>query len=259
MVTRVHGGVLAAVAVCCLTGATVQSGEAWPLRLGRPRTTVVGIGDSVTSGAHCGCATFIRRYADQVARQHHESVRSIDLGQPGATSAGLLAAIQPGGRDVVPLADATVVVLTIGANDFANHPARLEDDQCGGSDGLACTIPVLARVTDNVAAIIARIRRLHRGHPVTIKVTGYWNIFEDGAVARADYPDWFRRAADVLTRRLNAVLRRIAQHRGAEYVDLYTPFKGPNGTDDDTDLLEPDGDHPNSAGHALIARTLTQH
>jgi len=38
-------------------------------------------------------------------------------------------------------------------------------------------------------------------------------------------------------------------------VDLYSPFKG-DGSKDPTSRLASDGDHPNSAGHQLIASAL---
>jgi lysophospholipase L1-like esterase len=47
-----------------------------------------------------------------------------------------------------------------------------------------------------------------------------------------------------------------ARATGALYVSTYTAFKGPAGTNDPTGLLAADGDHPNAAGHQLIARTI---
>ena len=48
---------------------------------------------------------------------------------------------------------------------------------------------------------------------------------------------------------------RKARHSDT-YVDIYTPFKGADGSTDDTALLADDGDHPNAAGHQLIATAL---
>ena len=42
--------------------------------------------------------------------------------------------------------------------------------------------------------------------------------------------------------------------QGAHYVDLFRPFE--QSGRDVTSLMAPDGDHPNAAGHELIARTL---
>jgi len=59
-----------------------------------------------------------------------------------------------------------------------------------------------------------------------------------------------------LTLAVNDVLRDRAYEDGATYVDLRTPFRGPDGTGNPSDLLARDGDHPNAAGHLLIAKAL---
>lgn len=219
---------------------------------GRSPITVVGLGDSVTSGAHCGCAGFISDYAQQLSRKRHIPVYGINLGKNGATSGDLLASLQSGKSAVRPLSRANVVVITIGANDFVADSSAIHNGQC---DNLACTKGTMATMAANVDAIIERVKQLHPGKSA-IKVTGYWNVFEDGAAARSDYTPDFRKDSDDLTRRVNATLSRVAAARHVQYVDLYTPFKGRTGSIDDTHLLASDGDHPDAAGHEIIARAL---
>lgn len=55
---------------------------------------------------------------------------------------------------------------------------------------------------------------------------------------------------------MNLVIASAAQTFGARYVDLARPFAQATSDGDATGLLEPDGDHPNAAGHALIATSL---
>ena len=43
---------------------------------------------------------------------------------------------------------------------------------------------------------------------------------------------------------------------GATYISTLPAFHGQDGTRDPTNLLAPDGDHPNAAGHAAIAALL---
>ena len=57
-----------------------------------------------------------------------------------------------------------------------------------------------------------------------------------------------------LTRRANAVIGAVCLGTGARYVDLFKPFE--ESGRDVTSLMAPDGDHPNAAGHELIAREL---
>jgi lysophospholipase L1-like esterase len=63
-------------------------------------------------------------------------------------------------------------------------------------------------------------------------------------------------AAIASTTYVNDALAVAAKTTGATYVSTYTAFKGPSGTDDPTTLLAPDGDHPDAAGHQLIAKTI---
>ena len=59
--------------------------------------TVVGIGDSVTSGYNCSCEAFVGLYATQLAAQDDVATSSVNLGVPGWTSSQLLAAMtKPG-------------------------------------------------------------------------------------------------------------------------------------------------------------------
>ena len=54
----------------------------------------------------------------------------------------------------------------------------------------------------------------------------------------------------------NRAICAAAAAAGDACVDLYHPFLGADGSRNPTPLLAGDGDHPNDAGHALIARTL---
>src|ERR1035438_893615 len=69
--------------------------------------TVVGIGDSVTSGYNCNCEAFVGLYATQLAAQDDVATSSVNLGVPGWTSSQLLAAMtKPGAfRNQVAKAD----------------------------------------------------------------------------------------------------------------------------------------------------------
>jgi lysophospholipase L1-like esterase len=79
---------------------------------------------------------------------------------------------------------------------------------------------------------------------------------EDGQVARDDYDKVAMTASLACTDSANAALALAAKATNATYVSTLTAFKGSKGTTDDTSLLASDGDHPDAAGHALIARTI---
>jgi lysophospholipase L1-like esterase len=88
-----------------------------------------------------------------------------------------------------------------------------------------------------------------------VLVTDYWNVFQDGDVGTAEHGAAFQSWSDALTRAESTRICGGAQSAGATCVSLYAPFKG-NGSINPTSLLAADGDHPNAAGHQLIASTL---
>jgi lysophospholipase L1-like esterase len=216
----------------------------------RQPITVVGIGDSVTAGTNCNCQSFVGLYATDLASKRGLNTASVNLGVPGWTSSQLLQSLtQPGAfRDQVAKAD--ILLVTIGANDL--NP--LEAKQPSGC-ATACYSPLVDSVGNNLELIVAAARAAQPDHPPTILVTDYWNVFQDGDVGTAENGRSFQSWSDMLTLGANAQICNAAQRAGATCVDLYGPFKG-NGSNNPTSLLAADGDHPNAAGHQLIASTL---
>ncbi len=221
--------------------------------------SLLGLGDSVTSGASCDCTPFVEQLAGLLANRDHVPVSPVNLGQPGLTAADLAAALgdDPAMRLAVQRAD--VVVVTIGANDLQPALDRWDTSVttlspaagcAGGSEGTA-----LARVGADVSSVLDHVAALRAGRHTRVLVSGYWNVFEDGDVAAADRGSAYLRWSDGLTRCLNARIEAAARSHGAVPVDLYGPFKGA-GDVDPTPLLADDGDHPDAAGHAVIARVL---
>ena len=208
---------LALSAACADPGAT-------------PGPTVVTLGDSVPAGSGCGCDPFPALYA----RAQHAA--GINLAEPGSTAADVRASI-PADRD--DLSRATEVVIMTGANDIASSVGDT-----------ARYAPVAAAVQADVAAAVTAIEQIHR---VPVIVLGYWNVVLDGKVGAARYgPGGVRDATDA-TGAINQALRNAASATGATYVSTLPAFHGQDGTHDPTDLLAPDGDHPNAAGHQAIA------
>ncbi|HEX3005704.1 MAG TPA: SGNH/GDSL hydrolase family protein [Angustibacter sp.] len=217
-----------------------------------PVRTVLGLGDSVTAGSACGCVDFVRLLAHDLTAVTGHEVTATNRGRAGQTSTQLLALVRgdAGTRADVRAADADVI--TIGANDFA--PA-LKAWDAGACDD-ACAQHDVAAVTSRVADVVRVVRALRAGRPTRVVVTDYWNVFADGAVGRDERGAAYLAWSDRLTRAFNAALCPEVTAAGASCLDLYAPFKGPDGHRDPTGLLADDGDHPNAAGHALIARLV---
>jgi len=211
--------------------------------------TVVGLGDSVVSGAHCDCAPFISRYRPLVASATHRETTARNLGADGSTSDDLVQALQPGGDAARQLRGADIVAVTIGANDMARARSEWEQDGC-----VYCFDKVAATIKANVVKIV-RLARADAGRdPVEVLVTTYWNVFEEAA-AQGPQQTAYTAMAELATSRANVAICAAAEQHDAACVDLYRPFKG-DGSDDALPLLADDRDHPNAAGHQLIAWRL---
>lgn len=212
---------------------------------------LVVLGDSVASGAGCGCAPFARLLATALAGGSGRGVAMINAAQDGLTSQGLVD--QLGSQNLArSLAAASLVTVTIGANDFnqdlASHPHCLAPavETCYGAQ--------LAGLGLRLSATLARIRSLAPAS--RIFVTGYWNVFLDGDVG-SQLGSTYVQVSDLLTRTVNAEISRRATSAGVTYVDLYQAFRRRTASAL-TALLAADGDHPSARGHQLISDLLLQ-
>ena len=224
-----------------------------------PAVSLLGLGDSVTSGASCDCTPFVDQLASLLANRDHRAVSPVNLGEAGLTAAGLAAQMSddPAVRRAVRRAD--VITVTIGANDLQPALDRWDQSATTSSTAPGCARSsegtALAQVGADLGRILDQVAALRAGRPTQVLVSQYWNVFEDGDVAAADRGPAYLRWSDVLTRCLNAQIEAAALSHDAVPVDLYAPFKGA-GDVDPTPLLADDGDHPDAAGHALIAHVL---
>jgi lysophospholipase L1-like esterase len=224
--------------------ASAVSGVSAPKVVAAPRRTpsLLVLGDSVPSGAACGCGGFGATLAKTTP------ARLTNIARGGLTSGDVLAQVrQPGIARALRQAD--IVTVTIGANDL--NEASASDPSCAN---LSCYAYTLRHTAANIRAIAAVIDTW-TGPDTTVVFTGYWNVFLDGDVAAAQGSTYVRTSTGV-TKEFNAMVAQVAKQRHFAYADLYAAFKG-NGSVDDTRLLASDGDHPNAAGHRLIASAIT--
>ena len=203
---------------------------------------VVTLGDSVPAGTACGCDPFPDRYA----RLLSPHAVSVNLAQPGNTSADVRTAV---GDDAVraDLRRATIILIMVGANDLAAAFAGGRDD--------AAYEATAGQVETNVAATVDTVVQAH-GTPVTVLVLGYWNVVKDGAAGLAAYGAAGLASAHAATRYCDLALRRAAEQTGARYVPTTVAFRGDHRSRNPTNLLAPDGDHPNADGQEAIAEAV---
>ena len=230
------------------TGTTLAPAAGTTLAPATTTTTVkdpvvVGLGNSVPSGAACSCVNFVRAYAAMVKATVENDAVS------GSTSADVVNQLAAGAVQAHLKAATTVLIMT-GANDFNDA----FDEVSLGAPAAPTYSPVATAVQDNVTAVVQKIHALNGNAQVV--VLDYWAAMEDGAVAAKDYDAPTMAASVASTTYVNDALSVAAKATGALYISTYAAFKGPAGANDPTGLLAADGDHPNAAGHQLIARAI---
>jgi lysophospholipase L1-like esterase len=217
---------------------------------------VVGVGDSVTAASHCDCEGFVADYGLLVQRRYGVRVLAAEYGVGGATTGSLLPALSGSGLVARAIAEADVVSVTIGANDLNGARVDYDDRRCGGGGDLDCFTDAVAQMRSGLVRDLAAIRHQVGDRPVEILVNDYWNVFEDGRVALAEDGPAYLRDSATMTRLANVAICSAADAAHAVCVDTVTPFKGADGTKDPTDLLASDGNHPDPAGHRVIAEAM---
>ncbi len=228
-------------------GAPVQS----PVKAAPPGPVrMVAFGDSVASGMRCSCSPFPFQYARMVAAHVARRVRMSDFATPGAQTGDVVKQLGSARVRAAVQRSRTALVM-IGANDFAGAFQRV----ISGQQVSTAAFPRVARrVRRTVTRVIETIQRLDPG--IHVIVGDYWNVMKDGRVGLRSYGRWGEGKAVEATRDANAALRSAAVATGATYVSTLTPFKGRDGKQDPTPLLAWDGDHPDAAGHAVIANAF---
>jgi lysophospholipase L1-like esterase len=187
--------------------------------------------------------------AQRLSQVAGHPVRAVNDARPGYTSADVLTQVETNATVMAHIQSADVVTLEIGANDVAFAPG------CGAV--AACYLPMLPQVQANITAIVQRIRIITVAHPVAIVLLDYWNVWLGGAYAAARGPAYVA-AGTSLTYAESSMISAVAWTTGSAYVDLRLAFRGPDDTDDETALLAADGDHPDAAGHVVIAAVTAQ-
>jgi lysophospholipase L1-like esterase len=201
---------------------------------------VVGFGDSVPTGLHCGCTNFIQQYATAIGGT------ADNLAQNGSTSLNLVHLLQTA-RAWKAVENASVVVIMTGANDY-NSAFYAVSNGASPSRYTAVTQQVKA----NVTTAVNKIRSINPKADVVI--VDYWAAMEAGKVAQQNYNAATQKAALESTEAVDGALWAVAQKLHTDWLSTFQLYYRPG--IDVTSLLASDGNHPDAAGTALIATAL---
>ena len=209
--------------------------------------SIVALGDSVPSGAQCDCRPYPQLTADDLAAKTHRPAFAANDAVGGAKSTDVLAQLRSDDAVIAHVRAADAIEIEIGANDVSHSKA------CGTA--VDCYAPRLRPLEKNLPAIVARARELTSGRNVVVILLDYWSVWLGGKYAAARGRAYVG-AAEEMTDRVNDIVKATAARTHTHYVDLRAAFKGPDYAYDETRYLSDDGDHPNAAGHAQIAKAV---
>jgi lysophospholipase L1-like esterase len=210
-------------------------------------TEVTALGDSVPYGTACDCSPYPEQFGRDVATVAGHPVDTANDAVPGYETADVIHQLQDETSVIDHVRRSGVVLVEIGANDVEFSSS------CGTT--LSCYEPEVPAVQRNLDEIVSLVHQLTAGHEVTVVLLDYWNVWLGGQYAEAHGPAYVT-TADALTADIDQTIVSTAHATGSIYVDLRTAFRGPDHDQDETDLLAPDGDHPNAAGQERITDAL---
>ncbi len=208
---------------------------------------VMALGDSVPYGTACGCTPYPQLTGAALSRVVGRHISVDNDAVPGYRSSNVLDGLEHSADVEEDVRTSGVFLIEIGANDVSFSGS------CGTDS--SCYLPKVPQTADNIRHIIDRLHQLTRGRPIELVLVDYWNVWLGGRYAAAQGPAYVA-TADALTAAVDDVIRSAAAADRSHYVDLRTLFRGPDQDEDESDLLAPDGDHPNSAGQQLIAAAV---
>lgn len=207
---------------------------------------IAALGDSVPAGT--GAQSFVTMVGHALADQDHRRLVLDNEAISGLDSAYVLKQLtQPEVKRAVRAADITLI--EVGANDF--DEASASDPSCAPVRTAGCYATDMETFRTNLTTILGEVTSLRKAGS-RIVVIGYWNDFADGAAGAAKGSGYLTQGRD-LTQWTNNTIQSVAASQGASYADVFTPFFASGNLTPD---LQADGEHPDDAGHRIIANAV---
>jgi lysophospholipase L1-like esterase len=230
-----------------------------------PAIHVVVLGDSIATTNACpGCAGFPDLYGRAIARRTGSDVEVQNLAVPGSGVADLLGQVQGDSSTRQALADADVVVVTIGFNDT---PWGRGDDPCNVAPDFPvvlwdqitdqCIASVTSEYAERLDAVLTTVGGIAPEHSA-LRVVGVYNsVIGDHVDESWDSPEAVAPSIEANTAFVAAQEAAAKQHGGV-FVDMLQRINGPLGRKEAGKYLAVDYTHLNQRGHELTARALAQ-
>ena len=141
------------------------------------------------------------------------------------------------------LADADIVTVFIGFNDFAFGSAVYYYGRCGGTDNQDCMNTIVSNLGANLRNIVAQIRSIRSGRRTAILLSDLYDPYVGVQPILVPFMN-----------QMNSSIHSIADSEGLAVANVARMFNGPDGFGDPNQKgYIRDGVHPSAAGQAVIA------
>jgi lysophospholipase L1-like esterase len=190
-----------------------------------PARTLVAFGDSWPFGAHCnGCTPFPDLYAE--ALDAEVPTGFTNLTENGGTTESLLAEMQSFEPYRTAIADADVIVISVGANDLEPAFETFAAGDCGPPKDLGCFRKVADDWGRSMEAILTVFDELRGGQPTAVRVLTQANESDPGLLAGFGDEFVHEQLPQVMAWQEQEFCRAAARHHD-HCVDLRPVLNGP--------------------------------
>lgn len=212
-----------------------------------------------------GCTSFVDLWADRLTNEMERPVKVTNLAVPNTQATDVLKQVKEDEATRSALKDADLIVVDVGIND---SPWNRADDPCGAAPNYpviqwskitdACIDQVASEYEATLDEILSVVDETRAGKPTALRLANVYNAVIGNHVD----PSWDSPAAVAPSKSANDLFAKIecqlVEQHGGDCVDVYHAFNGSHGSEPAKRLLASDYTHPNSKGHELIAKLLTQ-
>jgi len=229
--------------------------------------SLVAVGDSIAMNSPMvcsGCTAFVNRYAEALIKATGHPVNVRNLSVAGLKIDGLLEELKPGAYRRDELANADIIIVSIGFNDA---PWNRDDDSCDGPNGNkpdwskyneTCAAAAVEVFRAKLGSVYDQIVALREEKPTIFRTINRYNdwIGWTGENGETNPPE-ATNATHIVVDAWSAMICEAAQENGFTCADIYHAFNGSDGLTPSGDLLAKDYTHPSDKGNEVIARVLT--
>lgn len=252
------GAAASLVVTSCGTGPSSTSES--PSSPAGAELSYVALGDSLATTFPAASAAYPTLYGEATAEALGQSVEVVNEAIVGITSEELLAIVRSS-RVQEELAEAEIVTVNIGTNDFRPAEDATLRGGCVAKGDLGCHEKALEGVKKNFEAIVQEILSLRSPSDTVIRIVDNFNRFVDNDYyARTSLPKNYSETIRPIYQEWNEFTCDLARSNDIPCVSLYEAFNGPRGTKSpyQAGLLVSDGQHLSDKGHEAVAAELEE-